>query len=154
MSEKKPTLDEAQDEQLRVEVRRSEMVNEILGKLGPDGTLAFWMMLNHIPSEDRADASILRQVKEEYLHGNDQRIVLVILGMLKSFESDPAAPVLNRFFAAMREHTTFGFAQKCADVLEGRNEPARRKVLDAMATLKSLFEETLVQIKISDLSIN
>jgi hypothetical protein len=137
----------------RVSIDRAKMVDEMFGWLGPDGTLALYEFMLKTASQDRLDAAIFRNVKEAYLKAADGKIASLIVGYLKSWEKDPDSPQLDKFMDAMQEKI-FIRAQRCADMLEGLNEPARKKVMDAIGTLRSLFAGELVQFKKSDFNIN
>jgi hypothetical protein len=54
----------------------------------------------------------------------------------------------------MRELATFRFAEKCAEMLQGYNEPARAQILDAVKVLRELFAGTLVKVNLKDMPIN
>jgi hypothetical protein len=145
--------DQAQPQQ--VAVSRRQMVDEILGKLGAQGSLLFWEFLCEMRNEDGADAEMWRSMKESYLRGGESKCgdvsVAVIFAMVKSWESDPAVPVFNLFFGALREYTVFRMALKCAELPNWADEDSRRKVVDAVRVLRELFAGTFMELKISDL---
>lgn len=138
----------------KIAVSRKQMVDELVGMLGAQSTLILWDLLLNLRQEDNMDAQLLRRMKEEYLNSPDWGGAGFIIGILKEWESDTANPQLARFLGSMREITVFRSADKCAEMLQGYNEPAREKILDAVKVLRELFAGTLVKIELKDMAIN
>jgi hypothetical protein len=138
----------------KIAVDRKQMVDELVGMMGAQSTLILWDLLLNLRKEDNLDAQLLRRMKEEYLHSPDWGGAGFIIGLLKEWEKDPAYPQLTKFLQSMREMTAFRHAEKCAEMLQGYNEPARAKILDAVTVLRELFASTLVKVNLSDATIN
>jgi hypothetical protein len=138
----------------KIMVTRSQMVDEILGKLGAQGTKLFWELLCEMRNEDSSDAETLRTVREAYLRGGEMNLgdvsAAVILALVRSWESDPSTPVLNAFYNSLREYTVFKIALKCAEY-PWTDQSARRKVIDAVTLLRELFEGKLMRLNVSDI---
>lgn len=147
MDKNTQTAAPAEGENLKVEVSRRQMVDDILGLLGPNGTLALWALLNELPNEDRVEAQTMRQVREQYLHGSEMQIAGIIFAYLKTWESDPATPVFDRFLKAMQEHTVFRAALKCTSMPGWKDESKRSAVREAVKLLRELFTGQLMEIK-------
>lgn len=147
------------EEQLKpgdnIAVSRKHMVDEILGVIGAKSTLILWDLLINLRREDDLDSQLLRRMKEEYLNGDENTTVGLIIGVLKEWESGvPNEPQMGKFLNGMRELGTFRFAERCAEMLHGYNDPAREKVLDAVKVLRELFAGTLVKVNLKDMPIN
>lgn len=136
----------------KIAVNRREMVDELIGKLGPTATLRLWELLEEIKSEAAADAAILRNVRETYLTGNAEVKAGIIFGLLRTWENDPTTPQLDNFFNAMREYTVFRLACKCAELAP--DKATRQKVLDAVELLRKIFADTSMKIRIGDELVN
>jgi hypothetical protein len=141
----------------KIAVSRKQMVDELVGMMGAQSTLILWDLLLNLRQEDNHDAQVFRRMKEEYLNGDENTCVGLIIGVLKEWESGvPNEPQMGKFFKGMRELATFRFAEKCAEMLQGYNEhePARAQILDAVKVLRELFAGTLVKVNLKDMPIN
>ena len=137
----------------KIAVSRKAMVDEMVGMMGAKSTLILWDLLLNLRQEDNLDAQLLRRMKEEYLNGDENTCVGLIIGVLKEWERGTAEPQMDKFLRGLRELGTFRFAEHCAGLIQAYDAQSSAKILEAVKTLRALFAGTLVQVNLKDIDL-